>query len=225
MSKNPYNITQYRNASIEKHKTRKKSEQGSSIGTKSVETVKEKSIVNHKEKKPKKKYTVEEIEDKLSNYVEIPQSEWKTIPRKTYIKFFKAKEGNPEFSIQNYKDEFDNYGGFIRFINTSNYEDGTSQWVFGLGWSIAYNSKYRVVPFSDVKSVWRKMTLQSLSGVSIPVENQSVLQRQILELQKELDEFRKESDDKTDDLKSAIVKLRNDVEDLVGEVAKKIMQR
>ena len=228
-SKNPFNITKYRKASLEKHKSgkKKKSKETTSPlhpqednNERKLKKTEEKSTTSYK--KPRKTYSVEEIEDKLANYVEVPKSDWKTIPRSTYIKFFKTKEGDPEFSIESYKNEFDNYGGFIRFINTSKYEDGTTQWVFGIGWSIVAGSKYRVIPFSEVKSVWRKMTLQSLSGASIPVENQSVLQRQILELQKELDEVRKENDDKTDDLKSTIVKLRNDLEDLVGEVAKLI---
>ena len=229
-AKNPYNITKYRKASLEKHKSGKKKRSEETTGKSPLYPQEDKNERKSKKteenttsyKKQWKKYSIEEIEDKLSNYVEVPKSDWKAIPRSTYIKFFKTKEGNPEFSIENYKDEFDNYGGFIRFINTSKYEDGTTQWVFGIGWSIIAGSKYRVIPFSEVKSVWRKMTLQSLSGASIPLENQSILQRQILELQKELDEVRKENDDKTDDLKSTIVKLRNDLEDLVSEVAKLI---
>lgn len=213
MSENPFNITKYRKASFEKHKA--------TLGTPNSTLIEHESMPENlkrstNEKKKKKKKSIEDIKELLKGYDEIPRNEWKDIKRLSYIIYFKNKEGNPDFNIEEYKDEYQK-GGFIQFIKPVLYEDGTERMVFGISWQYRYDSGIRTVPFDTIKSVWKKR--RDESEIKIDNSPNSLLKYRVDDISKEIINVKRGLEEKIDYLESKVVELRGNLENLVEVVA------
>ncbi len=232
MSKNPFDIKRYRKYSMEKHATKNKNPSSYKSGK-----GKKTSTAKKGKRKATKILTAEDIKKVLEDYVEIPKDEWSTLTRGSQIKFFKNKKGNPPFTIDNYKDRYDRYGGFIQFIKPSLYEDGTEITSLGLSWGYKYNTGIRVIPVNVLKSIWKKEknilgnnSVEYEAKTAEPVSENTISRfpenrRTVHDIKTELSKIKRDLDDKTEDLKSGHIKLRGDMEDLVELVAEMIQKK
>ncbi len=175
---------------------------------------------NDDEEKKRKKYKrrqydIEEIKEHLTNYVQIPKKDWKYIPRKTHIRYFHKKEGDPEFNIEDYREEYSR-GGFVHFIKSFTSQDGEKIWYIGLSMNYNYNHKEIFKIFLNrTKTIWSKPRKDMM-----PTENQNKLQKQIDDIYNNLKILKEKSSDRESDVKIEIEKNRSAIENLVEFIRK-----
>ncbi len=186
--KNPFNITQYK-------KNLKKEVAAAPTKTN------QKSAPNN-------------IKKLLDKYDEISPEHWPHIKQagaKPYIIFFKKKESDPEFSIEEYADTYRR--GFVQFVKPQLYEDGTSRMVFGVSWEYSYDpKKIFVIPLDEIKKLWRKKPTEKYSYNSIELSLNNIVN--------EITKIRVETSEKIEYLESKIVEMRGNLENLVDVIVK-----
>ena len=183
--------------------------------------------------KQQRQYSLENIKEKLKNYLFIHPNNWKDIELKTYIKYFVKKKGNPDFDLKTYKNEY-RKGGFLQFKKKNQLEDGTTIWLFGLSWGFdKTKDDIHVVKSNKIKSLWKHKNVkikpeidEFASKIRIyqktTTENQILFQDQIKQLQYNIEKLKENLMDNMSDCKGEIEKNREALEKLVEFIRNKI---